>query len=255
MEMTQPLVSLFVFFFMFITAHARGNVIRVGALLPRDRKWPFAERYMMPAARFATQHIQNTLLPNAKFEIVLSNRDTQCNEMHGMNHAINYFIEGNVSAFFGPTCDFVAAPVARQVTFWNKPMISVGAWARDFMTEKATLFPLLTRAGTTNLHILADAVVKVMRHNQWSTLKLIYDRHAFSEINPDFCHLCTSSLVYGIPDLPEGGAIKLDYFKFPATGLDVTSLLRDEIGIKYSSKINKNTHDDVISFIPLSTTH
>ena len=220
-------------------AEARRSVIRVGALLPQDRKWQFAERYMMPAARFATQHVQNELLVDAPFEIVLSNRDTQCSEVHGMNHAINYFIEGNVSAFFGPTCDFVAAPVARQVTFWNKPMISVGAWARDFMTEKRELFPLLTRAGTTNLHILAHAIVEAVRHFKWSNLKLVYDRHAFSEINPGFCHLCSSSLVYGIPDVPEGDRIRLDYFKLPEEEFDssvATSLLLDEIGIKYSSK-------------------
>lgn len=94
--------------------------IRIGALLPVNRTWPFAESFIIPAAQFAKKHVRRNHILNDSFEIEISNKDTDCNDRFGMNQAITYFTEHNVSAFFGPTCDFVAAPVARQVTFWNK---------------------------------------------------------------------------------------------------------------------------------------
>ena len=223
--------------------------IRIGTLVPNDAVWPFAARNILPAAELAKAHVESEGILNDTFNLVILNRDSNCSDRLGMKEAINFFIEDKINAFFGPTCDFVAAPVARQVTFWNLPMLSIGAMALDFRDRKNQVYPLLTRVGSTNLHTLAFGLAEIFREvpkrspHSWHKIKMLYDRKAWSHINPEFCHLATSSIVYSIGDVPNT-TIELDYYKLShgvPTEEDIQSILESEIGNEYAGK-GKRTH-------------
>lgn len=212
--------------------------IKIGALLPEDNKWPFDSTKMLQAASLGFQYVHAKGILSPNIDLMITSRDSNCSEANGMNQAINFKYKDNVSAFFGPTCDFAAAPVARQVTFWNLPMVSVGAMAGDFKTRRRSVYPLLTTAGTINLHSLANWFVKLMLENQWQRFKLVYDRlYDGNSVAPIFCHLVSQSLVYEVPAANQG--ISLDYWQLQDNtpiGNITEKLLLDEISTKYSGE-------------------
>ena len=216
----------------------RAEQIRIGILLPFNGTYPFTERYILPVADVARRHILTEGTLNSDYRLVVSSRDTKCDEPTGMNEAIIYHMERNVSAFFGPICDYVAAPVARQMSFWNRPMLSIGAMAREFLARKHDVYPMLTRTGSTNLNTLAHALKEtIMLEFNWSTLKILYERSGFGEINPDFCHFATDSLVNSKSILEP--AILTDHYRITTqtwSDRELERLLLDEIGTKYAGQ-------------------
>ena len=62
--------------------------------------------------------------------------------------------------FFGPCCDYAAAPVGRQLHYWQLPMLTAGAIARDFAAGKRMFFDLITRVGTS-VNSLLDFLLEV----------------------------------------------------------------------------------------------
>ena len=141
------------------------------------------------------------------FSLSISYRDSQCNEAMGMNEAINFYIHGDISVLFGPVCDYAAAPVARQIKFWNLPMVSIGSMAQDFSDRRDTVYPMLTRAGPANFLTLSRFFAATMREFKWERMKLLYEKHSALDIVPVFCHLVSDTLVRTLPK--EG--IRLDY--------------------------------------------
>ena len=67
-----------------------------------------------------------------------------------------------VDVFFGPCCDYAAAPVGRQLHYWQLPMLTAGAIARDFAAGKRMFFDLITRVGTS-VNSLLDFLLEVSR--------------------------------------------------------------------------------------------
>ena len=65
-----------------------------------------------------------------------------------------------VDAFFGPCCDYAAAPVGRQLHYWQVPMLTAGAIARDFAAGKHKFFDLVTRVGVS-VNSLVDFLLEV----------------------------------------------------------------------------------------------
>ena len=65
-----------------------------------------------------------------------------------------------VDVFFGPCCDYAAAPVGRQLHYWQLPMLTAGAIARDFAAGKRMFFDLITRVGTS-VNSLLDFLLEV----------------------------------------------------------------------------------------------
>src|SRR5271155_4879549 len=63
--------------------------------------------------------------------------------------AIGFYTRGPVNAFFGPVCDYAAAPVARQSRYWNIPTLTAGAMSQEFRNSRERYNPLLTRVGPT----------------------------------------------------------------------------------------------------------
>lgn len=84
-----------------------------------------------------------------------------------------------VDVFFGPCCDYAAAPVARQTRYWNIPMLTAAAMARDYAVNRLGEFPMLTRVGA-NFNSLAQFLVHVLQYFHWKRVMLVYNPQGHS---------------------------------------------------------------------------
>ena len=205
--------------------------IKIGGLLPSDPSRMFSRGRMQPAATIALEYIETTGILRSDYRLSISYRDSKCSESAGMNEAINFFIHGDVHAFFGPVCDYAAAPVARQIYFWNLPMVSVGTIAKDFAVRRKIVYPLLTRAGTANVHPLGDAFVDIMRAYRWSKVKILFQKPAYSHVLTHVCHFAAEAIV----DNVRLAGFTRDYYNM-GPNPNSKQILLDEIGNNYGGK-------------------
>ena len=220
------------------------NKAMIAAVLPQDPSRLFSIAKVRPAASIAIERVHaDGLLSSCHLDIHY--KDSKCSEAAGMNEAINFFVEGRTSVFFGPVCDYAAAPVARQIGFWNVPMVSVGAMALDFFTRRQAVYPLLTRAGPANLQSLAQSFIRLMDDYAWTKVKVLYERDGRGEIVSAFCHLASEALVYGIPKTH----ISLDYYRLETVSWKrdkhsawLNTTLIEEVGDEYSGKWTTSPH-------------
>ena len=185
---------------------SKGKGIMIGAVMPFDSTRLFSVPRVQPAATIA---VANVTKKRILHDLTISYKDSKCDESYGMNHAISLYIEGQVNVFFGPVCDYSAAPVARQTKFWNMPMVSIGTIAQDFKIRRDAVYPLLTRVGPVNLGSLVNSFKSLMQKNEWNKVKIIYEKNFNGEILTRFCHLAAETLV---TDLPHSG-FTLDYYR------------------------------------------
>ncbi len=206
--------------------------IYIGAVMPRNSTYLFSIPRVKPAAAIAIEKVtKNGTLKNYD----ISYKDSQCEEAIGMNEAIDFYIDGKVNAFFGPVCDYSAAPVARQTRYWDIPMVSIGTIAQDFKQRRAAVYPLLTRAGPVNLGSLANSFTDVFRSYNWTTVKIMYERDGYSNIITRFCHLAAEVLV---TDLRKGG-LALDYYRLEQVNSEkAENILLSELGKDFSGELN-----------------
>jgi hypothetical protein len=148
-----------------------------------------------------------------------------------MNEAIKFYMQKEVNVFFGPVCDFSVAPVARQVFFWDIPLVSVGAFAKDFSQFRMEEYNLLTRVGPFTFDTVSRAYLKLIKHYNWNRFKIIYDREGQSDYMEGFCHIASSSLHYEAKEVEPN--MTQDYFKIMG---DFGSILRNEVGLTYSGE-------------------
>lgn len=210
------------------------RTIHIGAVMPADMKHQFSIGRVDVAAQIAIEKVNHT-----DFNLSISYRDSQCNEAVGMNEAINFYIHGDTSVLFGPVCDYAAAPVARQLRFWNLPMVSIGAMAQDFRDRRHTVYPMLTRAGPANFMTLSHFLSSTLKHFHWSRMKLLYEKYSdFDNIVPVFCHLVSDTLVQ---TLPKQG-IRLDYKRLDTDGVahnmsqKAKEVLLSEVSMSFSGR-------------------
>ena len=206
--------------------------VKIGAVLPQDNARLFSIGRVKPAASIAVDKVIGNLhlLPRDT-RLTIEYKDSQCSEAVGMNEVINFYIKGGVNVFFGPVCDYAAAPVARQTRYWNVPMLSVGAIALDFLQRRKDVYSLLTRAGPANLINLAQSFVTMFHDYKWTGFKVLYEREGHSDILHPFCHLASEALVYGIK---KEANIKLDYYRL--VGNRWSETIKNEVGNTYSGR-------------------
>ncbi|OAF64941.1 hypothetical protein A3Q56_07345 [Intoshia linei] len=100
----------------------------------------------------------------------------------------------NVSALFGPVCDFAMAPIARQANYWKLPVLTTGAMAAEFGTHKKDIYSYLTRVGP-NLNSFSTFLLDlIVNHFHWRKVKLVYQPKGQHYIVDKFCHLITEAL-------------------------------------------------------------
>lgn len=180
-------------------------------------------------------------------------RDSQCDEAHGMDEAIKFYVDSPAHVFLGPVCDLCAAPVIRQANQWNRAVITTGALALDFTQRKLTAYPTMTRVGPANFGDLSKALFAVMARFSWSQVFILYDREGRSdEVMPIFCHLVAETFIYGGKGSAEK-AVSMDRHKLEPTvdggweTLDWAKALVEKIGRKFAGK-SKLSNNYVTNF-------
>lgn len=198
-------------------------------MAPRDPSRPFSIGRALPAIGIALDRLRGSL-PR---RLVVGYRDSQCSESHGLNEAINFYVEGEVHVFLGPVCDYAVAPVARQSVFWRVPVISVGALALDFTWRRRQVYPMLVRLGPANLQCLADFLIDTMTRFGWTRVKLIYEREGYSDVIPPFCHLTSEYIVFGF----KASGFAVPYVKLEEVSeANLERILIEEVGKEFSGK-------------------
>ena len=202
---------------------------RLGAALPFNERWSFSKLRVWGAGELAIERVEAMrLLPPNNLTILY--RDTKCDEAMGMNEAINFIVIDRVSALLGLVCDFSAAPVARQVTFWNLPLVSVGAMARDFLVRRRKVYPQLTRASPVDLNSFVEAFYHITMEYNWTKIKVLYSRKG-QNVVPACCFLIADTFVRSLPPL----GINVDYFEIN-DGVPVDKILLNEVAMQYGGK-------------------
>ena len=213
--------------------------IEIAVILPTDNRWGFSLQRVLPAISLALEKVHNmTLHPRAKaLTIHVNNADSKCHIAEAINQAFNFYMEKKVSVILGPCCDYAAAPVARQLTFWNLPLITAGAMASDFGLMKKSHYPLVTRVGA-NINSLARVIFAILDHFKWSKVKLVYNPDGQGEIAEKFCHFTADGLHRAFLSRQLWGQdFEQDYFKFLKWS-DFGNKMPSEIGLEYAGRSN-----------------
>ncbi|CAC5359108.1 unnamed protein product [Mytilus coruscus] len=115
--------------------------IKALVLLPKNDKYQYSMSRLMPAIELVTENVVSWKnFGNYNISFSLSYADSKCSIIYAMKAAITSVYESvsRANVFFGPVCSLAVAPVARQSVFWNIPLLSVGAFADDFLLNKKT---------------------------------------------------------------------------------------------------------------------
>ncbi|XP_046368236.2 atrial natriuretic peptide receptor 1-like isoform X3 [Haliotis rufescens] len=206
-------------------------LLKAAVLLPFDDARLFSMSRIEPAVALAVHDLRKKKTMLHKHHISVHYEDSKCDISHGINKAIELYMRHEVHVFFGPVCDFAAAPVARQARFWNLPVISGGAMARDFSLYKDGTYSHLTRVGPVNFESLSVFFDRVLSHFGWNRLKLLYQSNGQDKYVTGFCHLATEALHYGLEDLNPN--MDQDYFRLDGAK-DLDEIIKHEVGLSYS---------------------
>jgi Receptor family ligand binding region len=145
-----------------------------------------------------------------------------------------------VDVFFGPCCDYAAAPVARQTRYWKIPIVTVGAMARDYGVDRNKEFPMLTRVGA-NFNSLTQFLMKLLINFKWRSVIMVYDPQGHGTEIEKFCHLTVDSIhqtilkeEYKIDGFNDN--ITQEYHKFVDSKQFDNHTMTEKIGRKFASK-------------------
>ncbi|XP_048251029.1 atrial natriuretic peptide receptor 1-like isoform X2 [Haliotis rufescens] len=232
MDVHLVVIAFMVYLFHFLAYVDGTKTLNIACLLPADDKRLFSISRVAPALEIVvnSELIKHQVLPFHK--IGISYADSQCSISHGMNEAINVFVDGHVDVYFGPCCDYAAAPVARQLRYWNIPMVTAGAMARDFALSKLFQFPLMTRVGP-NFNSLVSFIISILQKFDWSRVKLVYDPLGQAHVVDKFCHIATDGVHYGLRMQKVIKDFKQEYFKFDSIK-DILNKMAVEVGNEFS---------------------
>ena len=203
--------------------------IPIAVILPNNNEKWFSISRVKPAIDIALQST-TPHLDNDSVQLTVKYADSMCDSAEATNEAFQFYVRGEANVFFGPCCDYAAAPLARQVRYWNLPMLTAGAMAGDFGEFKHSKFPLLTRVGP-DINSFAQFVFSVLQYHKWSKVKLLYQPFGQEGVIHGFCHFAAEGLHKAILKTN----IEQDYFKFMETE-EIIDRLNIELGNTYSGK-------------------
>ncbi len=215
--------------FLFIAMEIRK--IPIAVILPTDdTKW-FSIHRVKPAIDIA---LKNTGAYLHRTELTVKYADSKCHISEAINQAINFYMNGQAYVFFGPCCDYAAAPIARQIRYWNLPMLTAGAMAGDFGVLKTSIYSMMTRVGP-DINSLARFVFSFMDYYKWHKVKLLFEPSGQGSVFERFCHLAVDGIHSAILNRQKAGYnITQDYFKF-GDPQEIIERLATEVG-NYSGK-------------------
>ncbi|XP_076469673.1 atrial natriuretic peptide receptor 3-like [Babylonia areolata] len=203
--------------------------IHFAALLPSQQaRFLFAYRNVLPALKLAVDNVTAPEGPLPGRDIQVHFRDSECSSAAAMNQMYNFYIQKKVHVFFGPCCDYAAAPVGRQLHYWKLPMLTAGAIARDFALGKQGNYDLITRVGAS-INSLLDFLLEIMHEFKWKRIKQVYDPVAQDMVGDKVCHIVTDGLHYGLKYQDIIPGVEQDYEKFESVD-SLLERLPEEIG-------------------------
>ena len=133
----------------------------------------------------------------------------------GMAQAVHMYIHNQADVFFGPVCDWSVVGVARQVKFWNRPLITVGALAKDFSAYRHSEYALISRVGPINFASLAYSFVNLFQKYGWSRFKLLFEKNGQDEKYEGLCYLLSVAIYYQTNLSTPKKTMEKDYFEIP----------------------------------------
>ncbi|KAJ8036199.1 Atrial natriuretic peptide receptor 1 [Holothuria leucospilota] len=148
--------------------------LRIGLLLPEDPlrfsgpgattnpRYPFFLQMVKPAIDIALETVKESILPNHSITVVSNN--TYCNVDATQIVVVDHYFQYFVDVFFGPACEFAAAPVGRFTSHWNVPMLTAGGRAHGFDG-----FQSMTRVGGSYTK-QGKLLVDMSRKFKWQTI-------------------------------------------------------------------------------------
>ncbi|XP_059169124.1 atrial natriuretic peptide receptor 3-like [Physella acuta] len=128
----------------------------------------------------------------------------------GMNFVFNHYINKTLDVVLGPICDYVLAPVVRQVFFWNVSVLSIGGGAKDFVFQKKTHFQMLTKVGPVQPTYFNNFFNSMAQKYGWGKLVMAYYRNGQNYIHTDLCHFVAESIYFARDKKHSVAVVKLE---------------------------------------------
>ncbi|XP_013792982.1 atrial natriuretic peptide receptor 3-like, partial [Limulus polyphemus] len=210
------------------------HVIRVAVLLPNSSYYLGSIPRVGPAISLAVHAVEiREMISGYRWEILYY--DTHCIPAYGLLYAFRIFIEQRVHVILGPVCDYVIAPIARLLKFFDIPMLTAGGLASDYGLKKSefdTEYYLLTRTGLS-FDGLASFVVNILQQFNWQNVLIMYEALARSKVaKEDYCVLWTKALLSELRPLED---FTVRHYKLQSymTLTTASEVLREETGTRH----------------------
>ncbi|XP_050354958.1 atrial natriuretic peptide receptor 1 isoform X2 [Nymphalis io] len=216
-----------------------GNCkIRAALLLPKNTTYDANLQVVEPVLELALQHdsVRDAFPSWLSFEWMTYDV-TDCDAAYAVISAIDAYNDC-AHVFFGPSCDYALASVARITKFLGNtgtPLVTTGGFTFDFVKPKQTChdeFYMMVRAGPLGFKDLAYFLIDVMRHYDWRQLLLINEPDAQLDVaGKSTCHLMMKTFA---------NFLKIEdiiYTPWDTTsdgGLNYTENLKFYLGYKYT---------------------
>ncbi|KAJ8711872.1 hypothetical protein PYW08_008826 [Mythimna loreyi] len=215
--------------------------IRAALLLPKNTTYDACLAAVGSALDLAMQDpvIQNAFPPWLTVEWMKYDV-TDCDAAYAVISAIDAYNDC-AHVFFGPSCDFALASVARIAKFLGgtgTPLVTTGGFTFDFVKPKQTCkdeFYMLVRAGPVGFKDLGYFIIDVMRHFKWKQLLLINEPESQLHVaGKSTCHLMMKSFANF---LKKEEIIYTPWDTTSDAGQNYTENLKFYLGYKYTTLI------------------
>ncbi|CAK1594038.1 unnamed protein product [Parnassius mnemosyne] len=165
----------------------RGNgtcKIKAALLLPKNTTFDASLPVVEPIFELAMQDdvVRNAFPPWVEFEWKRYDV-SDCDAAYAVISAIDAYNDCS-HVFFGPSCDFALASVARITKFLGKtgtPLVTTGGFTFDFVQPKQNChheYYMMVRSGPLGFKDMAYFIIDIMRHYDWRQLLLINEPEA-----------------------------------------------------------------------------
>lgn len=214
--------------------------IYFGVMLPYNRKYLASYEKVVPAIILGKQVIEKKGLLQG-MDIELKYIDTKCDSAYGTWEATKLYFESPTPfhVILGPACDYVIAPIARQLKFMNIPMLTAGGLANDFSKQNrqknSSEYYMLVTTGW-NFVGMANAMDIMLQRFKWRNIMFIYEQDGRVEVTKD--RYCTLALTAAYDKIVHGKNCSIMQHKI-AGNLTIDTardIVKNKIGVNYASK-------------------
>ena len=152
--------------------------------------WPYFVQMVMPAIDIANEWVKN----KTSIHFTIQSHNSFCRGSNSMIAAVTLKDSYGNDAFFGPACEFSAAPVARFMPLWNKVLITAGALSTGFdFDDKEIDKSYLTRVHGSYTKF-ANYLLQVCMDFSWKHVVLLYEEYGSNYPERRDCHQCLGAV-------------------------------------------------------------